>query len=55
LKESVVSRQIEELKARLQRVNPLDQPEHHEVLFAELIELERQKRRLSQAGEEEER
>jgi len=51
LKESVLSRQIEELKSRLQRVNPLEAPQEHESLFAELIEMEGTRRRLNQTGE----
>ena len=52
LKEFVVARQTEDLKARLQRLNPTTNPEEYEALFAELIELERRKRRLSEEGEE---
>jgi DNA primase len=51
LKEFVLSRQIDELKNRLQRLNPLEQPEEHESMFEQLIELERLKRGLSETGE----
>jgi DNA primase len=51
LKEFVLTRQIDELKGRLQRINPLDEPADHERLFEELIELERRKRALGE-GEE---
>lgn len=55
LKESVLGRQIDELKSRLQRVNPVTDAEHHEALFAQLIELERAKRRLGEETVEEDR
>lgn len=51
LKEFAVVRQIEELKARLQRMNPENEPEEYHLLFAELIGLEGLKRRLTE-GEE---
>ncbi len=51
LKEFVLARQIDELKTTLQRINPLDEPQEHERLFAELIELEREKRALSESEE----
>ena len=52
LKEFVVTRQTEDLKAQLQRLNPTTDPDGYEALFADLIELEKQKRRLSEEGEE---
>jgi DNA primase len=51
LKESVLSRQIEELKPQLQRLNPLDSPKEHDEMFARLLDLQRQKRELTEIGE----
>lgn len=48
LKGMVVSRQVDELKARLQQINPVEDPDGHNALFGELIELERVKRSLSE-------
>ncbi len=44
--EIVASRQVAILKGRLQRVNPLDEPEDHARLFGELIALESYRRGL---------
>jgi DNA primase len=46
LQEIVVSRQVLELKSRLQRINPLEQPDDHARLFAELIALEKHRQTL---------
>ena len=46
LRELVVSRQIKALRSRLQRVNPLEQPDEHTRLFGELVALEQYGRGL---------
>ncbi len=46
VQELVVGREVRELKARVQRMNPLDEPEKHARLFAEMIALEGQQRSL---------
>jgi DNA primase len=44
--EIVTARQLAELKSRLQRINPLEQPDEHKRLFGELITLEAYRRGL---------
>ena len=51
LKEFVLNRQIEQLTPQLQRLNPLEAPKEHDELFAKLLDLQRQKRELTQMGE----
>ena len=51
LKEFVLSREIEQLTPQLQRLNPVENPKEHDELFARLLELQRQKRELTQMGE----
>ncbi len=46
LQERVVNRQIAALKSRLQRLNPLEQPDEHARLFGELVGLEQFRRGL---------
>ena len=46
LQEIVVSRQVATVKSRLQRINPIEQPEEHARLFAELIALEKHRQML---------
>lgn len=46
LEEMALTRRIEELKPRLQRLNPVDNAEEYNRMFGELIELERQKKGL---------
>jgi DNA primase len=46
LRELGVSRQIKALRSRLQRVNPLEQPDEHVRLFGELVALEQFNRGL---------
>jgi DNA primase len=46
LQERVVTRQIAVLKSRLQRVNPIEQPDEHAKLFGELVGLEQFRRGL---------
>ncbi len=46
LHEIVVSRQVATVKSRLQRINPIEQPEEHARLFAELIALEKHRQML---------
>ena len=48
LKSMVLTRQIDELKAKLQQVNPIEDPEGHNAMFGELIALEQAKRSLSE-------
>jgi DNA primase len=46
LQERVVTRQIATLKSKLQRVNPVEQPDDHARLFGELVGLEQFRRGL---------
>jgi DNA primase len=46
LEEMALTRRIQELKSRLQRLNPVDQAEEYNRMFGELIVLERQKKGL---------
>jgi len=46
LQEMVVGRRVAALKSRLQRINPLEEPDEHARLFAEMIALEGQRRLL---------
>ncbi len=46
LRELTAGRRIEDLKSRLQRTDPAAEPEEYNRLFAELIELERQRQSL---------
>ncbi|MBV9873076.1 MAG: DNA primase [Frankiaceae bacterium] len=46
LEEMALTRRIEELKSKLQRLNPVDQAEDYNRRFGELIVLERQKKGL---------
>ena len=46
LRELGVSRQIKALRSKLQRVNPLEEPEEHVRLFGELVALEQYGRGL---------
>ncbi|HSY15184.1 MAG TPA: DNA primase [Jatrophihabitantaceae bacterium] len=46
LQEIVAGRNVVALKSKLQRINPLEQPEEHSRLFGELIALESQRRVL---------
>ncbi|HEY9475026.1 MAG TPA: DNA primase [Mycobacteriales bacterium] len=46
LREMALARQVTELKGRLQRINPLEQPDEHTRLFGELIALEQFRRGL---------
>jgi DNA primase len=41
-----LTRRIQELKSRLQRLNPIESAEDYNRLFGELIVLERQKKGL---------
>ena len=41
-----MSRQIKALRSRLQRVNPIEQPDEHVRLFGELVALEQFNRGL---------
>jgi DNA primase len=46
MQEMVAARQVAAVKSRLQRINPLEQPEEHTRLFGELISLESFRRGL---------
>jgi DNA primase len=46
LQDLAVSRQIKAVRSRLQRLNPLEQPDEHNRLFGELVALEQQSRGL---------
>ena len=48
LKLTRLTADIDTLKSRLQRTNPVDQPEEHQRMFAELVEQERLRRELQQ-------
>src|SRR5207244_3674717 len=54
LKGFVVSRQVDELKEQLQRLNPIEENNTYDMLFARLIELERTKRALLRSEDEQE-
>lgn len=46
LEEFAVTRQITEVKARLEKINPVENPHEHMALFKELVDLEAAKRRI---------
>jgi DNA primase len=46
LQELAVTRQIQQLKSRVQRINPVEQADEHARLFGELVALEQHKRGL---------
>jgi DNA primase len=48
LKEFVLTRHIDDVKMRLQQINPVDDADGHNALFTELIDLERSKRALTE-------
>lgn len=50
LKEFVLARRIDDLKDRLQRLNPVESTEEYDSRFSELMELEGARRRLSGEG-----
>ena len=50
LQEMAVTRQIVELKSRVQRVNPVEEPGRHTKLFGELIALEQYRIALREKG-----
>jgi DNA primase len=50
LEEMALTRQIQELKSRLQRVNPIDEAADYNRLFGELIVLEQRKKALRERG-----
>ena len=50
LQEMAVTRQVVELKSRLQRVNPVEAPAKHTKLFGELIALEQYRIALREKG-----
>jgi DNA primase len=50
LEEMALTRQIQELKSRLQRLNPVDQATDYNRLFGELIVLEQRKQGLRERG-----
>ena len=50
LQEHAVTRKITELKPRLQRVNPVEEPERYNALFTELIRLEQTARSHRERG-----
>ncbi|HVA61450.1 MAG TPA: DNA primase [Mycobacteriales bacterium] len=50
LREIAVSRRLNEIRSRLQRVNPIEEPEQHKKLFGELIALEAHRRALLEQG-----
>jgi DNA primase len=50
LQEFAATRQVAELKSRLQRVNPVEEPEGYRRLFGELVALEQTVRALRERG-----
>ena len=46
LQEITVTRRIQELRSKLQRLNPVEEPDRHKKLFGDLIALEAQRRGL---------
>ena len=46
LQELAVTRQIVQIKSRVQRINPVEEPDEHARLFGELVALEQHKRAL---------
>ncbi|MHB8512186.1 MAG: DNA primase [Actinomycetota bacterium] len=46
LEEFALTRQISDKKSKLEKINPVEQPEAHSTLFKELVELEAARRRL---------
>jgi DNA primase len=46
LQELATTRQIQELKSKLQRINPVERPDDHARLFGELVAMEQYKRGL---------
>ena len=52
LREFVLTAEIDEIKLRLQRINPIERADEHRELFAKLIELEMRKRELTVENEE---
>jgi DNA primase len=52
LEEMALTRRIQELKSRLQRLNPVENAEEYNRMFGELIGLEQQKKGLRELGAE---
>jgi DNA primase len=50
LEEMALTRRIQELKSRLQRLNPVEQAAEYNRMFGELIMLEQQKRAFRDKG-----
>jgi len=50
LEEMALTRQIQELKSRLQRVNPVEAAAEYNRLFGDLIVLEQRKKALRERG-----
>jgi len=50
LQEHAATRRVAELKPRLQRVNPVDEPDRYNALFTELIRLEQTARSHRERG-----
>jgi DNA primase len=53
LEEMALTRRIQELKSRLQRLNPVENAEEYNRMFGELIGLEQQKKGLREQTAEE--
>lgn len=52
LREFVLTRKIDDIKLRLQRINPIERADEHRAMFTELIDLEMRKRRLTEPLDE---
>jgi DNA primase len=52
LEEFALKRQAEEIRKRLERLNPLNQPDEYDALYEQFVRLEGARRRLRSTGEE---
>jgi DNA primase len=50
LQETLVGKQVAELKSRLQRLSPVEQPDEYRELFGDLVALEQYKKALREQG-----
>ena len=46
VQQSLVGRQIADVKSKLQRLSPVDQPEEYHALFGDLVALEQYRKAL---------
>jgi DNA primase len=50
LQETLVGKQVADLKSRLQRLSPVEQPDEYRELFGDLVALEQYKKALREQG-----